>query len=1062
MRLGKALISLIFVVGLLPAAALAHANPLHEYSGPDLQKHSRGSSRTLVWSAEARRFVVPQHRGGEHARRLSGTADAPSAMLVRSIGGYEAKTVDVFGTLYADYASSVDTSRTALFRSSDEGATFQLAYTFPSPILPVAALPDGTLFGNVRVNFLDSQDNTWKAHDTLMRSDDHGATWNQVCFIALGSSLCDSWLPVWPGDAPGQAWYESQLLTQDSIASCGGYTYLATYNSSHSLFGNTNITYRSADDGRTFQAVHVDTAFRHVHGLVETPGCRLIELIGDDSVADGIWYSDDHGETLHPLVSNRTVDRHNILVEASLNNQGHLNADTDIGSGDNALIDVDPVTGVLKDLATVPYESFCSRPLPGNSAVVVGTVYEATGLKDGDPNLHLYVIYHGAAYQIYSTPIPNVSTMGYLCPVGVFPNGDVAVYQSDFGTLIIHITLALTPHLQVTAPTAVSTGAPFALTVRALDASNNVVTTYTGTAHFTSNDGAAVLPADYTFTAADAGSHTFSATLARAGPQQSVTATDVAQPAVTGTALLAVQAPDLVPPTIQVTAPADGARYARGAGIVAAYACADAGGSGVAGCAGSVGSGSAIDTSTLGPKSFTVDATDNAGNRSSALVHYTVVDPAGPTVTLNTPADGAFYRQGSRVLASYACHDGSGGSAIASCLAPVAVDAPIETATEGAHAFTVVATDNGGNSASRTATYEVDGSAPRVTVTAPGEGLTYAQGSVQPAAFACDDGVGSGVASCTATVANGNAFDTAIAGAHTFVVHSADRAGNLSAATVHYMVVDRTVPTSTVPPSTGGAGGGGGGGGGVPPDLHVELTADAAVAPAVGSQLVYSARVSVRNAGSASAVRLDLLLPVGFTVTRSYTDRGAGCGSAASTMSCDVGWISPGTDTNVTIWGTVASPGEQEATATVTSLLEKEADPTDNSTTLRLVPAAPVVLAPPVLLRVGGTFTVHAAHVGAAAIIKTAFTADEALTLNVAAFADGSRSLTLLGGSRLGTSSSAEPRRRITLGLNAQGTVPVVLRVPYASLRRGSVYRLIVVGTSSEGQTGTLVVRFRR
>ena len=50
------------------------------------------------------------------------------------------------------------------------------------------------------------------------------------------------------------------------------------------------------------------------------------------------------------------------------------------------------------------------------------------------------------------------------------------------------------------------------ITVTALDSSNNMGATYTGTVHFTSTDPTAILPADYTFTAADAGTHTFNVT----------------------------------------------------------------------------------------------------------------------------------------------------------------------------------------------------------------------------------------------------------------------------------------------------------------------------------------------------------------------------------------------------------------------------------------------------------------------------------------------------------------------------------------------------------------------
>ena len=55
-----------------------------------------------------------------------------------------------------------------------------------------------------------------------------------------------------------------------------------------------------------------------------------------------------------------------------------------------------------------------------------------------------------------------------------------------------------------------------------------------GTVHFTSTDAQAVLPANYTFTAGDAGAHTFSVTLETAGTQ-TITATDTVTGSITGT-----------------------------------------------------------------------------------------------------------------------------------------------------------------------------------------------------------------------------------------------------------------------------------------------------------------------------------------------------------------------------------------------------------------------------------------------------------------------------------------------------------------------------------------------
>jgi FG-GAP-like repeat/RTX calcium-binding nonapeptide repeat (4 copies)/FG-GAP repeat len=62
-------------------------------------------------------------------------------------------------------------------------------------------------------------------------------------------------------------------------------------------------------------------------------------------------------------------------------------------------------------------------------------------------------------------------------------------------------------------------GTARSVTVSAFDLAGNPDPAYTGTVHFTSSDGQADLPADYTFTAADQGTHTFSVTLKTAGDQ---------------------------------------------------------------------------------------------------------------------------------------------------------------------------------------------------------------------------------------------------------------------------------------------------------------------------------------------------------------------------------------------------------------------------------------------------------------------------------------------------------------------------------------------------------------
>jgi hypothetical protein len=79
---------------------------------------------------------------------------------------------------------------------------------------------------------------------------------------------------------------------------------------------------------------------------------------------------------------------------------------------------------------------------------------------------------------------------------------------------------------------------------------------------------------------------------------------------------------DATAPTITVVAPGTSALLLN-AVVNASYSCADAT-SGVATCTGSVANGSPLDTSTPGPKSFTVTATDVAGNSVTKTVNYSV------------------------------------------------------------------------------------------------------------------------------------------------------------------------------------------------------------------------------------------------------------------------------------------------------------------------------------------------------------------------------------------------------------------------------------------------------
>jgi hypothetical protein len=100
-------------------------------------------------------------------------------------------------------------------------------------------------------------------------------------------------------------------------------------------------------------------------------------------------------------------------------------------------------------------------------------------------------------------------------------------------TAKVKVQAAEATHFLIKAPTSVSAGVPFNVTITALDAYGNVAVGYIGTVHFTSTDSAAVLPSDYAFQSTDKGKHTFSVTLNTAG-SETITVADTTHSTVSG------------------------------------------------------------------------------------------------------------------------------------------------------------------------------------------------------------------------------------------------------------------------------------------------------------------------------------------------------------------------------------------------------------------------------------------------------------------------------------------------------------------------------------------------
>jgi hypothetical protein len=204
-------------------------------------------------------------------------------------------------------------------------------------------------------------------------------------------------------------------------------------------------------------------------------------------------------------------------------------------SNGTGYVEVDPAAAVRLTVAGYP-----SPSVAGTGGVLVVTAYDAYGnvatgytgtvhLTSTDPQAYLGPDYtftpDDAGQAAFYAVLVTAGSQSITATDASGPTGS----QSG-----IVVTPADAAYFAVTAlPGSVTAGQPAGFTVTAYDLWSNVATGYRGTVGFTSSDLQAVLPANYAFTAADAGTHSFSVTLKTAG-FQSVVVTDTAQPGVSG------------------------------------------------------------------------------------------------------------------------------------------------------------------------------------------------------------------------------------------------------------------------------------------------------------------------------------------------------------------------------------------------------------------------------------------------------------------------------------------------------------------------------------------------
>jgi hypothetical protein len=184
--------------------------------------------------------------------------------------------------------------------------------------------------------------------------------------------------------------------------------------------------------------------------------------------------------------------------------------------------------------------------LAGTPFIVTATVQDAYGNTVTDYQGTIHFTLSGPLMQtpIYSFMAEDMGSHAFdpqlIYTAGVFTldgtdYADVAIS----GTTTFTITPAAATHIAFMVPTAITAGVPFAVTVTVQDAYGNTVTGYTGTVHFTLT-GPAMAVADYIFTAADMGSHTFSNLALSQVGDYTLTGVDSADPTISASTLFTV------------------------------------------------------------------------------------------------------------------------------------------------------------------------------------------------------------------------------------------------------------------------------------------------------------------------------------------------------------------------------------------------------------------------------------------------------------------------------------------------------------------------------------------
>jgi hypothetical protein len=195
----------------------------------------------------------------------------------------------------------------------------------------------------------------------------------------------------------------------------------------------------------------------------------------------------------------------------------------------NANADIQNLAGAVSFVLSAPATSTSGSVLPLSITAVDAEGRIATGFRgavvisSSDPAASIASGYAFNPLDAGVTYVFNAADAGthtFAGAVKLVTAGDqtitVAAPNMQQATTTVNVTGQVT-RLGIAAPTNVVAGDTFQIVVSAIDTTGAVATNYSSIVHFTSSDGLAGLPTDYTFTPEDGGQHTFTVTLLTAG-----------------------------------------------------------------------------------------------------------------------------------------------------------------------------------------------------------------------------------------------------------------------------------------------------------------------------------------------------------------------------------------------------------------------------------------------------------------------------------------------------------------------------------------------------------------